>query len=287
VRFTSSKLARAFSTLGLSTLVVGYMLAGCHSVTDPLPENAARFTPPAVYSRWWAMTEACSGYTGSLATVEWYKVPGPQFTHNGHEAGGYYNIQDNQIVLAEDFVETGKLVRHEMLHALLRVGGHPRAQFLGACASRVMCLGSCLSDAGPWHDPSPFTVMPSDSLDVTAQATLLPPETDGQRWFALEVSVKNPHVGAIVAAAPPDIVPPPSFFYDLRTASLGGIAAGEVALDSSTIFFQPGETKRWLFEFKVAADLSENHIPPGSVMARGGYGYARHWSPYQTVTIEP
>lgn len=286
MRFASSRLLRAFTALGLSPLV-GYTLAGCNSVTDPLPENAVRFAPPAVYSRWWVMTEACSGYTHDLAEVGWYKVPGPQFTHNGQDVGGYYNLQNNQIVLAEDYVESGELVRHEMLHALLRKRGHPRTQFLGACASRVPCQGSCLSDAGPWHDPSPFTVMPSDSLDVSAEATLLPPETDGQRWFALEVSVKNSHAGAVVAAAPHDIMPPPSFLFDLRTASLGGISGGEVALDSSTIFFRPGETKRWLYEFKVAADLSPNHIPPGSVMARGGYGYARHWSPYQAVTIAP
>ena len=233
------------------------------------------------------MTEACSGYTRDLAAVRWYKVPGPQFTHNGQEVGGYYNIRNNQIVLAEDYVESGELVRHEMLHALLRKEGHPRAQFLGACASRVPCQGSCVSDAGAWHDPSPFTVMSSDSLDVSAEATLLPPETDGQRWFALEVSVKNSRAGAVVVAAPQDIVPPPSFEFDLRTASLGGISGGEVALDSSTIFFKPGETKRWLFEFKVAADLSASHVPPGSVLARGGYGYARHWSPYQAVTIAP
>src|SRR5687767_13898568 len=52
-------------------------LAACSSLVDPdLPVNARQFTPPPVYARWWAMTQACSGLSGDLASVSWYVVPG-------------------------------------------------------------------------------------------------------------------------------------------------------------------------------------------------------------------
>jgi hypothetical protein len=84
--------------------------------------------------------------------------------------------------------------------------------------------------------------------------------------------------------APGDRVTPHTFGYDLRGPS-GGIGGGEIESDSSTLFFQPLETKKWLFEFRVSSDLSEHHITPGRYLVRGDY--ARHRSPDANITINP
>jgi hypothetical protein len=258
-----------------------------------LPANAERFAPPAVYARWWAMTEACSGRSGDLGRVRWYRVPVSQFIYRGQPAGGYTSRYTNRIVLTEQSIERGTIVRHEMLHALLRGGGHPRSQFLGACASLLYCQGTCIKDAGPWHLPrQDYGVLPPESLDVASRAELLPRESDGQRWLSLTVTVRNPQGRAVVVAAPGDSVMPHTFGYALRGPVQSwspfrarGISGGEVATDSSTLFFQPFETKQWVFEFQVASDLSEYHIPPGMFLIRGDY--ARRLTVYDTVTVSP
>src|SRR5262245_66253739 len=77
---------------------------GCQSMTDPgLPPGATRLTPPAVFTRWWAMTEACSGRRGDMSTVTWYVVTGSPSISDGHRSdlAGYYSVASNSIVLAD------------------------------------------------------------------------------------------------------------------------------------------------------------------------------------------
>jgi hypothetical protein len=220
-----------------------------------------------------------------LGAVRWYSVPGSRFIFRGQAVAGYWNSSTNRIVLAEDIVEQGDMVRHEMLHALLRRPVHPRSQFLGSCASLVSCQGICTKDDGAWQLPrSDYVVLPPDSLNVAVSADLLPRESDGERWFALGVSVRNAGAYAVLVAAPGDRVTPNTFGYDLR-GPLGGIGGGEIESDSSTLFFQPFETKRWLFEFRVSSDLSEHRVTSGSYLVRGDYG--RHRSADTTITISP
>lgn len=270
--------------VGLTLFAVVGAVAACNWITAPLPPNAEQFAPPAVYARWWAMTEACSGHLGNLAAVQWYRAPGPEFMHNGQDVAGYWSSGGNRVVLAEEYIDRGATVRHEMLHALLRTGGHPRSQFLGACAPVVLCQGVCVVDGGDFHPSRDHIVLPPDSLAVGARAELLPSEVDGQRWLALHITVENPRARAVVVAAPGDPVTPPTFGYDLRGPS-GGISGNQVATDSSTLFFQPFETKQWLFEFRVAADLSDYHISPGKYRVRGGY--AGSWTAYDTIAVSP
>jgi hypothetical protein len=267
-------------------LVVLCGLEACSLIAAPLPQDAEAFEPPAVYARWWAMTQTCSGRSANMADVRWYRVPGSSFIAKGQEAAGYASRYANRIVLAEDHIEQGPIVRHEMLHLLLRAAGHPRAPFLGSCAALVLCEGSCIDDAGrwqiPWHD---YDILPPESLDLSSHAELLPPESDGQRWVALKITVRNPRAVAVMVAAPGDRVTPPTFGYDVRGFPGRGIGGGEVAMDSSTLFFEPFETKQLLFEFKVASDLSQDHIPPGKYLILGEY--ARRRTVYDTVDVSP
>lgn len=268
---------------GVACLVVCGL--GACSLIDPLPREAQPFVPPAVYARWWSMTEACSGRSGNLEAVDWYRVPGSQFVRGGQPVGGYWNRYSNRIVLAEVGIEHGPSVRHEMLHALIGGDGHPRSQFLGACAAIVYCYGSCIDDAGRWQLPQEeHVILPPDSLEITSRAELVPREADGQRWVVLEVTVRNPRGRAVLVAAPGDPVAPRTFGFKLA-GPFGGISAEEVASDSSTLFFKPFETKRWLFEFLVTSDLSRHHITPGDYAIGGAY--ARRWAAFDTIAVSP
>ena len=271
--------------VGFTTLLVICAVAACRSTTEPLPADAARFEPPTIFARWWTLTEACSQRSGDLAAVQWYRVPGSSVWHDGEWISGYYDPRDNRIVMAEGEADDGVVVRHEMLHALLRAYGHPRAEFLDACASTVDCSGVCVTDAGPWHAPQPdYVVLPPDSLDIESVAELLPPEADGQRWVALQLTVRNPRSRAVVVASPGKTVTPDTFGFDVRGPE-GGISGRDVASDSSTLFFLPYETKSRLFEFRVASELSAIRVPPGTHLIRGGY--AREWAAYDTVIVAP
>ena len=238
--------------------------------TEPLPTGAQPLGVPAVYQRWWAMTEACSGHRGDMSRVRWYEVPGATFPHNGQAVSGYWTSAGNEIVLAHDYTDAGFAVRHEMLHALLRRGGHPRDEFLGACAAIVDCAKLCAKDAGPWSPPMAFAHVPAESVRVTADPELLPPEPDGERWLSLRVSVRNRSSRAVLVQPPVQWPYPPAFGFDVRGPK-GGMVWTEVGSDSSRFFFAPSETKQFLYEFLVGDPLTEFTVPPGAYVVRGIY----------------
>ncbi len=112
-------------------------LVGCTmEPSTALPEGATSFTPPAEYQAWWASTEACSAKVGNMRTVEWYVVPGVSTfgTSEGDKVGIRIKSGDRvSIVIAGNYVEHEMVVRHEMLHALLGVPGHPPEYFVDRC----------------------------------------------------------------------------------------------------------------------------------------------------------
>ena len=112
----------------------------------------------------------------------------------------------------------------------------------------------------------------------------MPEESDGQRWLSLWVNARNPHNEWVLVPGPRDSRTPPTFAYDLQGPS-GGIGGGLVALDSSTLFFAPQESKRWLFEFRVGDSLSAELfvVPAGKYLIRGGY--ARRWTAYDSLMV--
>ena len=268
---------------GVPVLLLLIGAVACFSSTDPLPDNATQFSPPAVYARWWAMTEACSGHAEDLEAIRWYRVPGAAIRHNGALVGGYWDPRGNRIVLPEQQVENADAVRHEMLHALIRKPGHPRDAFLEACASVVDCSPSCATDAGQWTmPPSIHEVFPSDSLEIDSRAELLPREADGQRWLELWVIVRNPRATPVMVFDPGPSTIPRTFASDVRGPD-GGIGEFEAAGDSSRLYFHPYETKSRQFEFLVAPDLSAHHVTVGRYLLSGGF--ANHWAPYDTLIV--
>jgi len=250
-------------------------LATCRFPTGvDLPASAVAFGAPAVYARWWAMAESCSGVTGSLRDVSFLQVPGvAQFDHNGTSVIGFWTNDGNRIVLAGDAMLDGGNVRHEMLHALIRVGGHPRDQFLSKCAGTVDCGQQCIADAGPAPaaDPAALSISPA-TLEVTAEITPKAPTSnlDGG-FFTVTVSVRNPTTTPTIARLGATNQRALAFRYDV-SGTMGGVAGGEIVLDASSVTFDAGETKRHVFDFAIGNNIPGNRLPPGLYTMRGGYG---------------
>ncbi|MEO6528813.1 MAG: hypothetical protein ABIP93_19505 [Gemmatimonadaceae bacterium] len=260
-------------------------VSACELTTEPLPTDAVLFEPPAVYARWWKMTEACSGRSGDLAALRWYRVQSSSVTYNRRSFAGFWSANENWIVLARGQDDNGAAVRHEMLHALIQGSGHPRAEFLEACASLVACSSECIADGEPWRAPQQeYVVFPPDSLEVDSEAQLLARETDGQRWLRLQLTVRNPRGRAVLITAPGDAVSSGAFAAEVRGPT-GNITRTDNSGDSSAMFFRPYEAKTRLFEFRVASELTSYRVPSGTHLVRGGY--ARRWAAYDTVIVGP
>jgi hypothetical protein len=129
------------------------LLAGCTCAHVPQPREfpgTRRLYPfPTIYFRWWKKTEECSGIKKSMR-VSFYVVPlphlGPHPDLPGHFIIGRY-VADSSLItgrlaeriyFAQPWMYTEWLVRHEMLHSLLRsrgvTEGHPYEYFVVKCA---------------------------------------------------------------------------------------------------------------------------------------------------------
>ncbi len=134
--------------------IVACLTACNHFTTGPsLPSGSVRMVPPPQYQVWWDMVQECSGFTGSIADVSWYQLPGAISLPGSLVTGTWYQ-RGNRILLAGQHVLDGELVRHEMLHALTQAAGHPQEQFQDKCGGIVTCSSSCMADGdGPLPIP--------------------------------------------------------------------------------------------------------------------------------------
>lgn len=247
-----------------------------------LPFGAIGFTPPAFYQTWWRLTEACSGRSGSMATVSWYVVPGDVFELNGQRVSGYTVALFNQIVLAGDVVSDGPSVRHEMLHQLLGpdVNGHPRSQFLGACGGTVYCSSSCIRDGGPAPAAVPGAItLASRDLDISVEVTPENPSLtneDGRIAMTVLAANRSGHPGLVALPENNGI----GFSFRLDSDK-GFLRLAEVpASQPETTRFAAGEVKRYVFDFKmgdVNAFPRGPDLPPGTYSFAGAYGGT--WAP--------
>ncbi len=253
--------SRPFHTRALRAAILA--VAGgisCGHLVDPvLPMDAERFAPPPVFVRWWSMVESCSGIRSSLGAIQWYAAPGPLTNpDDGSESiNGYWSAASNRILL--DFNDTinGGVVRHEMLHALLRVAGHPRSAFLDTCGGIVSCGRECVSDAGPapTRDASIARVSPN-VLEVTTEVSPTTPSASADGGLAsFTVSARNPLPYRVVVLLPEGAAggASRSFQYGISKYSGWSVSSADLALDPSITFFEPGETKHDVFDFLILA----------------------------------
>ena len=271
-------------------LTAATLLAACERIVDPaLPADAVPFTPPSVYTRWWAMTESCSSRSGSLSSVKWLVVPNTSdFQLNGETVSGYWTQGSNSIVIAAGVRLDGDVVRHEMLHALARTSGHSRADFLDRCGGVVSCTSQCVADAGtvPTIDPGLPVVSP-DSLDVTVELVpTLPSLAIDSGAFTMILSVHNPANHSIVASLPQLTGGiSTAFTFDIRSPIGFGNRLQGVRnfVDPSVTVFGAGETKHQYFDFTIGRITSGRTIVPGTYDFLGAYG--SHQAALRSITI--
>jgi len=112
----------------LLAVLICALLGGCGF--DPAGEQP--LDAPAVYRTWWNKTEACSGLSGDFDRIEWLVVPGHGFACSSGQCAGHWE-SSHRIYIASDWTRNEMVVRHEMLHELLRRGGHPDPPFGKGC----------------------------------------------------------------------------------------------------------------------------------------------------------
>ncbi|HUE84952.1 MAG TPA: hypothetical protein VMO26_02635 [Vicinamibacterales bacterium] len=246
------------------------------SLVDPkLPPGATQFTPPAVFTTWWEMTKACSGRSGSLDAVTWYEVPtNVPLESDGKPVSAYWSAASNQIVVSAAVARNGQVIRHEMLHALLRTKGHSRADFLERCAGRVTCSLRCIEDAGPAPavPASVPRVVPS-AMQVTVKADPVNQYSSvNDGYFSMIVRVHNPAPNPVfvILPEPSTVGGPVSFSY--RLSGLGSEALDLIALDGGVAMFAAGETKEHVFDFFIGNGSLTGHVYTGLYTFSGAYG---------------
>lgn len=268
------------------------LLSSCEWSTEPaLPSRAERFTPPSVYQLWWNLAQQCSGISGDFSAVTWYRVPGAGEIPlgDGSLVNGRWDPLENRIVLAGDDQWDGDLVRHEMLHALIKSAGHPRSFFIGRCGGTVVCTGKCISDGGPAPQPDPAAVVVSPSalkigvyVSPTAPSSMV---NDGT--MMLYVTARNSSANSVIVQLPAsgDAGPSGSFSFDFEEGSRSWWYDMRAEVPEVTRF-APGELKRFIFDFRIGTGDTRYTIAPGTYKFSGAYGGV--WATYPApVTISP
>lgn len=249
--------------------MVTSLLVGCE-ITAPFPfpfESLRPYSPPIrPYTLWWEIVEECSGRTASLADVSWYtSQPGQSLVVGSDTLDGAWFKNGNRIALVRG---DGPIVRHEMLHAILRDGTHPSAIFAGRCGGYVAFEGADLygvTTADTIHAPT----LREDSV-FTISVGLYRPRSgllsyDGSLLFLVKIENKGPSgwvntANGVLA------------YVEDSTFGLGGV----FQVRSKRVFFRRGA---------VHTIVVDGMVPPfadGELRVRAGF--ARAQSP---ITVLP
>jgi hypothetical protein len=277
-------------SVGLTLACLAIATACVESVTEPLPTGGVQFDAPPIFALWWKKVEACSGRSGSLASVQWYVVPGVRTIPDGKygEVGAYTDYRDRRIVLAGEVQMLGPLVRHEMLHELLQAPGHPRRYFLEQCTGIVDCTGTCVEEAGPPPaQPASVPRVPGDSFDVSIRVEPEHPGVDtlGGRFMVI-VTARNPSTHSVVLRNPPPPNPLPPYTFGWLFGDSGpNLGFVDNAWDLDAAAFAAGETKQEIFDFAVDQQRNLMSIEPGTYQMRGFFEV--HATPPFTFTVSP
>ena len=230
------------------------ILHACDLPTEPFPSGAVPFEPPEAYSAWWELTQSCAGVRRDMSRIQWFVVPGSEsIPVRGGEYHGAWYSDGNRIVLAERAQMSGPLVRHEMLHALIARGGHPREYYRSRCGGIVVCHGECAEEVGP--DPAGARaaprMLPAD-LQIGVEVVPVGEGVTGQSgWVAVMVTATNPNPDARVVRVAESLagaLSAPTFGYELVGDGGGSWGASYEFVADSLVPFGPGETRRRLFD---------------------------------------
>ncbi|MGH7676990.1 MAG: hypothetical protein ACRENU_00905 [Gemmatimonadaceae bacterium] len=257
--------------------VAGTLFQACSGPTTPgFPPNAVPISPLAPYSLWWSVTEQCSGVSGVRGVVSWFVVPGAStFLVAGREYHGFWFPETKSLVIAEQALLEGDLVRHEMLHALVGTG-HDRGYFVEACDGVVACVEQCFEEAGGPAVPGlTAPIVTLDNIDVALRVEPVTPSiTDGDGWIAISVTASNPNsadVWAELDPIPPDSLFAISFGYVLEciTSCQGIVGSAYEFIEGSRFGFVGAAARRRVFDrhlstgtYSVRAIFNSDTTPP-------------------------
>lgn len=229
--------------------------------------GAAAFAPPSVYARWWALTESCSGLTGSLESVQWMSAPARALqAAEGAGTVAYWSSQDNRIVLATNAIANGRIVRHEMLHALSRSRGHPASLFRDRCDGVVRCDEACKGETRGVPRTNTAIRVPVDTLRIAIAVYPARPSSkvdDGA--FQVMVSITNPSAHEIVADFR---TADPAIAVSVSPGDFRLIADHEIG-DPRMAIFGPGERKQYVFDLRAGDPSSRIAFVPGDYRLTG------------------
>jgi len=93
-------------------------LAGCNlKGFEAEIQGRTPFAPPAVYLEWWHDTSTCANLSGSFEKLSFYLAD--WITGNRLVARARWS-EPHDIIIVRGYEADSKIVRHEMLHDLLR-----------------------------------------------------------------------------------------------------------------------------------------------------------------------
>jgi len=111
-------------------LLLVLLVAGCDNPLGPeLPPSAEPTLPGRSFAGLWDEVETDAGVTGDFDAISWYMVPGSYWLQDGTAARGMWVKDGNRIYIASAYWGTAGVVRHEMLHAILRDPDHDNPLF--------------------------------------------------------------------------------------------------------------------------------------------------------------
>lgn len=109
----------------MRTVLLGVLMAlsSCAGPTDPqyqVPVSGREVDAPQVYAEWWVEVQEDAGIERSLDRVRFFSVPRPWYNQRyGRTVHGLW-VPDGRIYIVDYLLRAEGLVKHEMLHELLR-----------------------------------------------------------------------------------------------------------------------------------------------------------------------
>ena len=236
--------------------MVGALSCDLFATAPDLPPGTQRLEPLPVFAFWWDLVQSCSGRTASMTDVRW--LVSPQVVVDGHEYQGYWWENGNRILLSDSRLKDGSVVRHEMLHAILRRGDHPPEFFADRCAGEVAC-NDCLPDGygATAGDRAGAQSVTASELDVTVDVRQ-PGNTYGVHSgvLAFTVRARNPLNRPVWVSIPADRT------FEHRIVG-AGITSGVYWTLEPRFYFGAGESRTMVFDVELCL--------AGSYTARGSF----------------
>lgn len=229
-------------------------------------ETTVAFAAPPHYRLWWSLVESCMGIRGSLESVRWFRTERGLLRIDGEVYSGYWWSRGNRVVVSDP--DDGRVVRHEMLHAVLRVGDHPAPIFVDRCGGLVDHDAPEGYGIPPANQSLPGTPA-SAALEVSVRTVPARPRVseNGGRYVVVVTATSRV---ANAVRLPDRLV---QVAFDREPVDLVDL----IVLTSPWSYFDAG-AKREVFLDAAAAGS-------GTVRLRGRYGDAL--SPWTTVRIDP